>query len=209
MFYFQLFTHKYARRADFLKIKVLISRAVAQKSEILLLDDPFSRLPPEDREVIVNILKDLNQRLGCTVIVAVPRLSQIEEKSSLRIINIEDTKDLQVKEKSVADIHSNDNLNEAKSEHFGKAKQDGKDKKIKIVISNLIRTNKDTEEIKECNGIIYSIATELKLPFEIGEGKVVPQENSIKEKISIIVESKYLKLFKDYLEKRSISFELC
>ena len=195
--------------SDFLKIKVLISRAVAQNSEILLLDDPLSRLTLEEREVIVNILKDLNQRLGCTIIVAVPKLSQIEDKSSLKIINIEDTKDLQLKEKSVADIHSKDNLNEAGREPTCKAKQEGKDKKVKIVISNLIRTNSDTEEIKERNGIIYSIATELKLPFEIGEGKVVPQENSIKEKISLIVESKYLKLFKDYLEKRSISFELC
>lgn len=44
--------------------------------------------------------------------------------------------------------------------------------------------------------------------FEIGEGKVVPLDNTIKEKFSLVVDEKYLKVLEDFLEKRAISFEL-
>ena len=195
--------------SDFLKIKVLISRAVAQNSEILLLDDPLSRLNLEDREIIINILKDLNKRLGCTIIVTVPKLSQIEDKSSLRVINIEEAKDLKVQanERSVASIISKDNLKVASKAHEDKATSEYIDKKVKVVIENSINTE-IVEDPSVTKGIIYTIATELRLPFEIGEGKVVPSDNTIKEKFSLVVDEKYLKVLADFLEKRAISFEL-
>ena len=61
---------------------------------------------------------------------------------------------------------------------------------------------------KENNGILYEVASELRLPFEISEGKVVPDCEAIKEKFSLTVEEKYLKQFKDFLEKRNINFKL-
>ncbi|GEM_PF-6215442 len=197
--------------SDFLKIKVLISRAVAQNSEILLLDDPLSRLNHEEREIIINILKDLNKRLGCTIIVTVPKLSQLENKSSLRVINIEDAKDLNGqandKDRAVASITSKDNLKVASKDHEDKATSEYIDKKVKVVIENLISTQ-TVEDPSVSKGIIYTIATELRLPFEIGEGKVVPLDNTIKEKFSLVVDEKYLKVLADFLEKRAISFEL-
>lgn len=207
--------------SDFLKIKVLISRAVAQNSEVLLLDDPLSRLNLEERDIIVNLLKDLNKRLGCTIIVTVPKLSQIENKASLRVINIEESKDLKVQakdnERSVASILSKDNLNVANQqpenrqkefqENVDKAASEYIDKKIKVVIENSINTEL-VEDPSVSKGIIYAIATELRLPFEIGEGKVVPLDNTIKEKFSLVVDEKYLKVLADFLEKRAISFEL-
>lgn len=195
--------------SDFLKIKVLISRAVAQNSEILLLDDPLSRLNLEEREIIINILKDLNKRLGCTIIITVPKLSQIEDKSSLRVINIEEAKDLKVQanERSVASIISKDNLKVANKDHESKATSEYIDKKVKVVIENSINTE-IVEDPSVTKSIIYTIATELRLPFEIGEGEVVPSDNTIKEKFSLVVDEKYLKVLADFLEKRAISFKL-
>ncbi len=52
------------------------------------------------------------------------------------------------------------------------------DKKVKVVIENSINTQ-IVEDPSVSKGIIYTIATELRLPFEIGEGKVVPLDNTI------------------------------
>lgn len=81
------------------------------------------------------------------------------------------------------------------------------DKKVKVVIENSINTQ-IVEDPSVSKGIIYTIATELRLPFEIGEGKVVPLDNTIKEKFSLVVDKKYLKVLEDFLKKRAISFEL-
>lgn len=193
--------------SDFLKIKVLISRAVAQNSEVLLLDDPFSRLNHEERKLILTHLKDLNKRLGCTIIITVPKLSQIENRESLKVINIEDCKDKHTEDKTVASVFSKDNLNCDAKANVGKTKLEHRAKKVKVVIVNSISTDNESQPSAPC-GIIYSIATELKLPFEIGDGRVEPLENMIKERFSLVVEEKYLKVLSDFLEKRAISFEL-
>ena len=73
------------------------------------------------------------------------------------------------------------------------------DKKVKVVIENSINTQ-IVEDPSVSKGIIYTIAT--------GEGKVVPLDNTIKEKFSLVVDEKYLKVLEDFLEKRAISFEL-
>ncbi len=52
------------------------------------------------------------------------------------------------------------------------------DKKVKVVIENSINTQ-IVEDPSVSKGIIYTIATELRLHFEIGEGKVVPLDNTI------------------------------
>ena len=44
--------------------------------------------------------------------------------------------------------------------------------------------------------------TEIRLLFEIGEGKVVPSDNTIKEKFSLVVDEKYLKVLADFIEKK-------
>lgn len=81
------------------------------------------------------------------------------------------------------------------------------DKKVKVVIENSINTQ-IVEDPSVSKVIIYTIATELRLHFEIGEGKVVPLDNTIKEKFSLVVDEKYLKVLEDFLEKRAIYFEL-
>jgi D-methionine transport system ATP-binding protein len=50
------------------KQRVAIARALALHPEILLCDDPTSALDPASAEYILRILKDLNRRLGITIL---------------------------------------------------------------------------------------------------------------------------------------------
>ncbi|UZE96238.1 phosphonate ABC transporter ATP-binding protein [Alkalimarinus alittae] len=71
---------KYAyQRADTLsggqQQRVAIARALMQKAEIILADEPIASLDPESSRIVMDILKDINEKDGKTVIVT---LHQVE-----------------------------------------------------------------------------------------------------------------------------------
>ena len=50
--------------------RVAIMRAIINSPSIILADEPTADLDDENRKKIIDILKDLNQNLGCTVVIA-------------------------------------------------------------------------------------------------------------------------------------------
>lgn len=61
------------------KQRVAIARALATDPEVLLCDEATSALDPTTTASILNLLKELNQKLGVTVIIITHQMSVIEE----------------------------------------------------------------------------------------------------------------------------------
>ena len=62
-----------------LKQRVAIARALATDPKVLLCDEATSALDPTTTASILDLLKDLNQKLGVTVVVITHQMSVIEE----------------------------------------------------------------------------------------------------------------------------------
>ncbi len=61
------------------KQRVAIARALATKPKVLLCDEATSALDPSTTHSILALLKDINQRLGITIVVITHEMSVIEE----------------------------------------------------------------------------------------------------------------------------------
>lgn len=61
------------------KQRIAIARALATNPKVLLCDEATSALDPTTTRSILNLLKEINQRLGITVIVITHEMSVIEE----------------------------------------------------------------------------------------------------------------------------------
>lgn len=61
------------------KQRVAIARALATKPKVLLCDEATSALDPSTTRSILALLKDINQRLGITIVVITHEMSVIEE----------------------------------------------------------------------------------------------------------------------------------
>lgn len=61
------------------KQRVAIARALASEPEILLSDEATSALDPQTTRSILNLLKDLNQKLGITIVVITHEMQVVKE----------------------------------------------------------------------------------------------------------------------------------
>jgi D-methionine transport system ATP-binding protein len=61
------------------KQRIAIARALATKPKVLLCDEATSALDPTTTRSILNLLKEINQKLGITIIVITHEMSVIEE----------------------------------------------------------------------------------------------------------------------------------
>ncbi len=85
------------------KQRVAIARALANDPKILLSDEATSALDPDATESILNLLKDLNQKLGLTVIMITHEMAVIKQICQ-RVAVMEDGR--VVEEGTVYDIFS-------------------------------------------------------------------------------------------------------
>ena len=61
------------------KQRIAIARALATNPKVLLCDEATSALDPTTTRSILSLLKDINQRLGITIIIITHEMSVIEE----------------------------------------------------------------------------------------------------------------------------------
>lgn len=73
------------------KQRVAIARALATKPKVLLCDEATSALDPSTTQSILALIKDINRRLGITIIVITHEMSVIEEICQ-RVAIIDDSK---------------------------------------------------------------------------------------------------------------------
>lgn len=64
------------------KQRVAIARALATNPQVLLCDEATSALDPKTTRAILALLKDINQRLGITIVIITHEMSVIEEVCS-------------------------------------------------------------------------------------------------------------------------------
>lgn len=86
------------------KQRVAIARALSNNPKVLLSDEATSALDPEATESILNLLKDLNQKLGITIIMITHEMSVIKAIAK-RVAVMEDGK--VVEQGDVYDIFAN------------------------------------------------------------------------------------------------------
>jgi len=78
----------YARLSGGEKQKLSLARCLSQDPSVLLLDEPTSSLDPVSRREVMDILHDLNERRGLTVVM-VSHDSQVLAETSWRIERME------------------------------------------------------------------------------------------------------------------------
>ncbi|HUI72094.1 MAG TPA: ATP-binding cassette domain-containing protein [Spirochaetia bacterium] len=78
----------YARLSGGEKQKLSIARCLCQDPSVLLLDEPTSSLDPVSRREVIAILRDLNEKLGMTIVM-VSHDSQVLAETAWRIERME------------------------------------------------------------------------------------------------------------------------
>ena len=59
------------------KQRVALARALASKPQVLLCDEPTSALDPLTTKSVLELLKDINQKLGVTIIIITHELAVV------------------------------------------------------------------------------------------------------------------------------------
>lgn len=125
------------------KQRVAIARALASDPQILLCDEATSALDPQTTDSILKLLKEINERLGITIVIITHQMSVIQEICN-RVAIIEDGH--LVEEGKVDEIFAKPKSKAAKKLILGETGQEiagtGKsvkemtsDKKIRVVFS--------------------------------------------------------------------------
>ncbi len=91
--------------------RIAIARALATNPKVLLCDEATSALDPKTTHSILELIKDINQKLGITVIIITHQMSVVEEICN-RVAILDDGQ--VVEEGLVGDIFSNPKSNAAK-----------------------------------------------------------------------------------------------
>ncbi len=88
--------------------RVAIARALATEPEVLLCDEATSALDPKTTHAILELIRDINRKLGITVIVITHQMSVVQEICN-RVAILENGE--VVEEGDVADVFSNPKAN--------------------------------------------------------------------------------------------------
>ncbi len=117
------------------KQRVAIARAIANNPKILLCDEATSALDPQTTKSILNLLKDINEKYGITIVIITHEMSVIQEICTH--VAILSNGEL-AEQGKVTDIFASPKTKEAKKLVFHDSKQKpiiDKGRKIRIVFS--------------------------------------------------------------------------
>lgn len=98
------------------KQRVAIARALASNPRVLLCDEATSALDPKTTRQILELIKEINQRMGITVVVITHEMKVIEEICN-RVAIIDDSKIAEIG--PVKEVFSNPQTNSAKRLIYG------------------------------------------------------------------------------------------
>lgn len=66
-----------------LRQRVMICRAMINNPKLLILDEPTAGVDKENKGLFINLLKDLNERRGITVVMVTHELKEIEDQVNI------------------------------------------------------------------------------------------------------------------------------
>ena len=68
------------------KQRVAIARGIANRPHVLLADEPTSALDPLTKEEVLTCLRDINQKLGVTIVIATHEINIVKRLASRAVI---------------------------------------------------------------------------------------------------------------------------
>ncbi len=148
------------------KQRVAIARALANDPKVLLCDEPTSALDPQTTHQILGLLKELNKKLGITIVIITHEMAVIKEICD-HVAVMEDG--FIVEDNIVEEVFSNPQSNITK-EFTSSMKNVG-------VIQNILLENKEVLNIQDGEYV-------LKLDF-VGSETAVPLISEISKKFDI------------------------
>lgn len=195
------------------KQRVAIARALANDPDILLCDEATSALDPKTTQSILDLLRDLNQKLGLTIVIITHEMSVVK-KLCQKVAVMENG---QILEKgSIVDIFTNPQNNLTKefidtATHF--------DREIKLILDQSIHSdflkNQKIARISyvgrdTTQPLIAQLVKDFDVVVNILYGNVeilqgIPIGNLL---VAIEAEEKALEEAIEYLRKRNISIEI-
>lgn len=180
------------------KQRVAIARAISLNPKILLCDEATSALDPKTTKSILSLLREINEKLGITIVVVTHQMSVVRQICTK--VSILEKGEIAAKG-NVEDIF----LNQPQSLKNLLGEEDDE---ILPSIGKNIRLIYSKTDISESRSIISSIARKLNIDFSIVWGKMEKYRDDVLGSIVINTEEKNEKLITNYLTDIGVQWEV-
>lgn len=176
------------------KQRVAVARALTMDPKILLCDEATSALDPKTTNSILDLLMEINQKLGITVIIVTHQM-EVVRKACNKACILENGKIADEGTVKEIFIKQPQSLKRLLGEEQVKLPKEGHN----IQIAHLVNDMHDGE-------LFAKMSAELNYIFPIIDGKIQDYQNDSMGIFTINVNDEHLKLVTDYLTKEGLNW---
>ena len=176
------------------KQRVAVARALTMDPKILLCDEATSALDPKTTNSILDLLMEINQKLGITVIIVTHQM-EVVRKACNKACILENGKIADEGTVKEIFIKQPQSLKRLLGEEQVKLLKEGHN----IQIAHLVNDMHDGE-------LFAKMSAELNYIFPIIDGKIQDYQNDSMGIFTINVDDEHLKLVTDYLTKEGLNW---
>ena len=176
------------------KQRVAVARALTMDPKILLCDEATSALDPKTTNSILDLLMEINQKLGITVIIVTHQM-EVVRKACNKACILENGKIADEGSVKEIFIKQPQSLKRLLGEEQVKLPKKGHN----IQIAHLVNDMHDGE-------LFAKMSAELNYIFPIIDGKIQDYQNDSMGIFTINVDDEHLKLVTDYLTKEGLNW---
>lgn len=176
------------------KQRVAVARALTMDPKILLCDEATSALDPKTTNSILDLLMEINQKLGITVIIVTHQM-EVVRKACNKACILENGKIADEGSVKEIFIKQPQSLKRLLGEEQVKLPKEGHN----IQIAHLVNDMHDGE-------LFAKMSAELNYIFPIIDGKIQGYQNDSMGIFTINVDDEHLKLVTDYLTKEGLNW---
>lgn len=176
------------------KQRVAVARALTMDPKILLCDEATSALDPKTTNSILDLLMEINQKLGITVIIVTHQM-EVVRKACNKACILENGKIADEGTVKEIFIKQPQSLKRLLGEDQVKLPKEGHN----IQIAHLVNDMHDGE-------LFAKMSAELNYIFPIIDGKIQDYQNDSMGIFTINVDDEHLKLVTDYLTKEGLNW---
>lgn len=175
------------------KQRVAIARAMVTEPEILLCDEATSALDPKTATSILNLLKEINQKMGVTIIIVTHQMEVVEQICD-RMALLQAGKIILKGEVKQLFLENSEPLREL----LGRKLTFEPGVFIRILIENKSNYRK----------FFYELSSEMKIAYEICDGGIRNFKDGSAFLGTLKIETKDSDEFMQYLKKKKVLFEV-
>lgn len=175
------------------KQRVAIARAMVTEPEILLCDEATSALDPKTATSILNLLKEINQKMGVTIIIVTHQMEVVEQICD-RMALLQAGKIILKGEVKQLFLENSEPLREL----LGRKLTFEPGVFIRILIENKSNYRK----------FFYELSSEMKIAYEICDGGIRNFKDGSAFLGTLKIETKDSDEFMRYLKKKKVLFEV-